>query len=207
MQDNAFNNDGIEYNDLGCYLTLGFEDKLNPASVTANSFAVTDASGSADIVVTDAVFEPLANTVTLYVMAEELTTLDCSASLIKGEGFGLRYMNSSEEVTLADASCELTPIYKGGLYDLSVMGIKMYDASGSSIVAPVSDIAFKVKVSVVNGSSAELARTLSLHKNTTTTDAIATQTINLNGYTAGEFTFDLGAMPWSDTDKIVACVN
>jgi len=204
---NAFNEAKIIALDLNGYINLRFENALNPGSVTANSFAVTDAAGSADIVVTDAVLEPLANTVTLYVTAEELTSLDCSASLVKGEEFGLRYMNSSEEVTLADTSCELTPVYKGGLYDLSVMGMKMYDLSGGSIVAPVSGSPFKVKVSVVNGTGIELTRTLILYKNTTASDAIATQNINLNEYTAGEFTFDISGMEWTETDKIIAVTN
>lgn len=206
---NAFNYDEDDKitADLDCYVSVCFEEKLNPASVTANSFAVTDASGNADIVVTDAVLEPLANTVTLYVTAEELSTLDCSVVLVRGDGFGLRYINSSEEVTLADTSCELTPVYKGGLYDLSVMGMKMYDLSGGSIVAPVSGSPFKVKVSVVNGTGIELTRTLILYKNTTASDAIATQIINLNAYTAGEFTFDISAMEWAETDKIIAVIN
>lgn len=204
---NAFNEVEVTTLDLDGYINLRFENVLNPGSVTANSFAVTDARNNADIVVTDAVLEPLANTVTLYVTAEELSTLDCSVVLVRGDGFGLRYINSSEEVTLADASCELTPVYKGGLYDLSVMGMKMYDLSGGSIVAPVSGSPFKVKVSVVNGTGIELTRTLILYKNTTASDAIATQIINLNAYTAGEFTFDISAMEWAETDKIIAVIN
>ena len=206
---NAFNYDEDDKitADLDCYVSVCFEEKLNPASVTANSFAVTDASGNADIVVTDAVLEPLANTVTLYVTAEELTTLDCSVTLFSGDGFGLSYIDSSEEVTLADASCELTPIYKGDLYDLSVMGIKMYDLSGGSIVAPASGSSFKVEVSVVNGTDMELTRTLSLHKNSASSDVIATKSISLTDFSAGEFSFDIPTMEWLETDKIIAVIN
>ena len=192
---------------LNCYTNLSFEKALNPGTVTANCFAVTDNSGKADVLVTDAVFEPVSNTVTLHIKAEGLTTFDCSAILVAGNNFGLSYINSAEEVKLANTLCELTPIYKGELYDISVMGIKIYDASGKIIVSPVANTPFSVKVSVVNGTGTELTRTLSLYKNSTLSDAIATQNINLNGYTAGEFTFDISAMEWLETDKIIAVIK
>lgn len=200
----VFNSDE-EILDLNCYVTLQFENMLNPASVTANCFAVTDPQGAAEITVTDAVLNPENNEVTLFASVRAPESLACSVELVSGEDYGLLCMDASQAVHLTGAPGALTPVHGGDLYDLCVMGMSLRDAQGNSLLAPALGTPLTVTVNVVNGTGTRLSRELRLLKNGA--EVLKTQQIELDGFTAGTFTFEIDGTVLTGSDTIIAKIN
>jgi len=190
---------------LGSYkytVSVASIGQLNPSTVEIGNFAVYDANEN-PVEITDVLYEPRSNKITLTVLPEQMLGRDCTVKFKSG----LMYLDTNQSVGEAAETGSISSEYLGLLYCVSVKGIKLFDKeTGAGIVYPVSNQPFNAVITVVNATNEQQTKTLKVYKNHKTYEPFIDATIVVPANSAKDFTYEINGILWEDGDYISTSV-
>lgn len=176
--------------------------QLNPSTVAIENFAVYGKDEN-PVEITDVLYEPRSNKITLTVLPGQMTGRDCTVELKSG----LMYLDTNQSIGEITQKGSISSEYLGILYGVSVKGITLFDKeTGAAITCPASNRPFDVTLTVTNATNEQQIKTLMVYKNHRTDEPFINAEIVVPANSAMDFTYEINGILWDDDDFINTCV-